>query len=52
VTPGKYSVELVNLMQSMLQLNPAKRATLITVFQHPKVSMLLMRVRACEGATT
>lgn len=37
VTPGKYSVELVTLMQSMVQLNPSKRATLITVFQHPKV---------------
>ena len=38
VAPGKYSAELITLMQSMLQMNPAKRATLITVFQHPKAS--------------
>jgi hypothetical protein len=43
VAPGKYSAELTTLMQSMLQMNPAKRATLITVFQHPKASRCLFK---------
>ena len=45
VAPGKYSAELTTLMQSMLQVNPAKRATLITVFQHPKASRCLFSSR-------
>jgi hypothetical protein len=37
ITPGKYSVDLVIVMQSLLQTTPSKRATLDKILASPAV---------------
>ena len=37
ITPGKYSTDLVLLMQSLLQVTPSKRATLDKILASPAI---------------
>lgn len=37
ITPGKYSTDLILLMQSLLQVTPSKRATLDKILASPAI---------------
>ncbi len=41
ITPGKYSVDLVLVMQSLLQTTPSKRATIDKILASPAVQKRL-----------
>ena len=49
VTPGKYSMDLVMLMQSMLNLSPAKRPTLDKILASPAVQKRLGTASSTAG---
>ena len=52
ITPGKYSTDLVLLMQSLLQITPSKRATIEKIVASPAIQKRMTASKASASGTS